>query len=90
MKTIRDYTHNDFCIVWMENYLEERGKKSIDELTVEELKVMIESEKDAIEQESIWLGDDDYYAEGNIHSMERYIEVLNEIIADKEEPTNDN
>lgn len=84
MKTIRDYTHNDTCIIWMEDYLKEHNKSSIEELTIVELTMMIESEKDAIEQESIYIGFDDYDAEGNIADMERYIEVLEEMIADKE------
>ena len=83
MKTIRDYTQNDTHIIWFEDYLlKENGKSSLEELTAKEIQAAIDSEKDAIEQESIWTGFSDYDAEGNIRDMEDYIEVLEEILAD--------
>ena len=85
MKTIRDYTSNDTHIIWFEDHLlADNNKTSLDELTTEEIKAAIESEKDAIGQESIWTGFDDYDAEGNIRDIESYIVVLTKILEDKE------
>ena len=85
MKTIRDYTRNDTHIIWFEDrLLADNNKTSLEELTAEEIKAAIESEKDAIGQESIWTGFDDYDAVGNIKNMESYIEVLTAILEDKE------
>lgn len=83
MKTIWDYTHNEVHETWFEDiFLADLGK-TLDEVTIEDLNEEIQRTIDGIEQESIYIGITPY-ARHNIADMEDYIDVLKEIIADKE------
>lgn len=84
MKTISDYTDNEVHETWFEEiFLEDLGK-TFDEVTIEDLKAEIKRTEDGIAQESIYIGITSY-ARHNIADMEDYIDVLKEIISDKEE-----
>jgi len=83
MKTISDYTDNEVHETWFEDiFLQDLGK-TFEEVTIEDLNREIQSTMDGIEQESIYIGVTPY-ARHNIADMEDYIDVLKEIIADKE------
>ena len=83
MKTIEDYAYSEVHETWFKEIFLEKLNKTFEEVTVEDLKTEIENTKEAIKQESIYIGVTSY-ARHNIADMEDYIDMLNEIIADKE------
>lgn len=74
---------------WLDQLLESTGKSSLDELTAEEIRVEIDDIEGTISNESIVLGISEF-AEKNIEQYEAYLKVLEEMLKNKEEPTNDN
>ena len=69
---------------WLDQLLEFTGKSSLDELTAEEISVEIDDIKGTISNESIVLGISEF-AEKNIEQYEAYLEVLEEMLKNKEE-----
>ena len=70
---------NETVKIWLDALLESTNKMHIEELTTEEIKAEIEETKGSIENFSIW---------GDKHSIldcEEYIEVLEEMLNNKEE-----
>ena len=71
--------NNETIKIWLDALLEDKNKMSIEELTVEEIKAEIEENKGSIENFKMW---------GDRHAIidcEEYIEVLEEILNNKEE-----
>lgn len=75
--------------IWLDNLLETTGKSGIEELTADEIRAEIEEMKGTIRNEEALLGVYEF-AEGNIKQMVKYLERLEEMLNNKEEPTNDN
>jgi hypothetical protein len=95
MKTIRDYTDNETHIAWFEELFLNDLEKTLDEITVEELKTEIRrtvtaTDKTPIDEEYIYSNPDIYdmpsyiYGKHNYADIEEYIDVLQVIITDKE------
>ena len=70
--------------IWLDNLLEATDKSNIEELTAEEIRAEIEEIKGTIENESIVIGISEF-AEKNIAQYEAYLEVLEEMLKNKEE-----
>ena len=68
---------------WIEQLLEATGKSNVDELTVEEIRVEIDDIEGTIQNEEIVLGISEF-AEKNIAHYKAYLEVLEEMLNDKE------
>ena len=69
---------------WLEQLLVSFGKSNVDELTAEEISIEIDDIKGTISNESIVLGISEF-AEKNIEHYEAYLEVLEEMLKNKEE-----
>ena len=69
--------------IWLDMLLEATGKTNTDELTAEEISAEIEEVQGTIENEEILLGVSEF-AEGNIADLKAYLEVLNEMLKNKE------
>jgi hypothetical protein len=69
---------------WLEQLLDSFGKSNVDELTAEEISIEIDDIKGTISNESIVLGISEF-AEKNIEQYEAYLEVLEEMLKNKEE-----
>jgi hypothetical protein len=75
---------NETVKIWLDALLETTNKMLLEELTADEIKEEIEETKGSIRNFGIW---------GDKHSIldcEEYLEVLEEMLKNKEEPTNDN
>ena len=70
---------NETINIWLDNLLEDKNKMYIEELTVEEIKTEIEETKGSINNFEL-LGD-----RHAIIDCEEYIEVLEEMLNNKEE-----
>lgn len=70
--------------IWIEQLLESTGKSNVDELTAEEIRTEIDDIKGTIQNEEIVLGISEF-AEENIKQFEEYLEVLEELLKNKEE-----
>ena len=68
---------------WIEQLLETTGKADTTELTAEEIRAEIEEIKGTIRNEEIVLGISEF-AEKNIEQFEAYLEVLEEMLNNKE------
>ena len=75
--------------IWLDNLLEFTGKSNIEELTSEEIRAEIEEMHGTIRNEEALLGVYEF-AEGNIKQMVKYLERLEEMLNNKEEPANEN
>ena len=73
MKNIENYTDNETIIIWLED---------LDD-SIDNIKAEIKEVKDTIENEKIWALSDDIHYE-NIEVLEEYLEVLTEILEEKE------
>jgi glutathionyl-hydroquinone reductase len=85
---------DDACIeetiqIWLDNLLEATGKSSVDELTAEEIRAEIDEMRGTIRNEECLIGVYEF-AEENLKQMFKYLERLEEMLNNKEEPTNDN
>lgn len=69
---------------WFEQLLESTGKSNVNELTAEEILIEIDGVRGTIQNEEILLGVSEF-AEKNIEQHEAYIEVLEEMLNNKEE-----
>ena len=69
---------------WLKQLLEATGKSNVDELTTEEIRVEIDGIKGTISNESILIGVSEF-AEKNIEQHEAYLEVLEEMLNNKED-----
>jgi hypothetical protein len=79
-----DAETEEFIECWIEQLLETTGKSNVDELTAEEIHAEIEDIKGTISNELIVLGISEF-AEKNIEQYEAYLEVLEEMLNNKEE-----
>lgn len=70
--------------IWLDMLLEATGKTNTDELSAEEIRAEIEEVRGTIRNEEALLGVYEF-AEGNIKQMVKYIEVLEEMLKNKEE-----
>ena len=70
--------------IWLDQLLESTGKSNVDELTAEEIRAEIDDIKGTIRNEEIVLGISEF-AEENIKQFEVYLEVLEEMLNNKEE-----
>lgn len=65
---------NETIKIWLDKFLEDKNKMSVEELTIEEIKAEIEETKGSIDNFRIW---------GDRHAIidcEEYIEILEEIL----------
>jgi hypothetical protein len=69
---------------WIEALLESTGKSNVDELTAEEIRTEIDDIEGTISNEEVVLGISEF-AEGNIVQYKAYLEVLAEMLNNKEE-----
>ncbi len=70
--------------IWLDSLLEDKGKMFIEELTADEIRAEIEETKGSIDNFRIW---NDKHA---IIDCEEYIEILEEMLNNKEEIINEN
>lgn len=68
---------------WIEQLLKSTGKSNVDELTAEEIRTEIDDIEGTISNEEIVLGISEF-AEDNIAQYKAYLEVLNEMLNNKE------
>ena len=69
---------------WFEQLLESTGKSNVNELTAEEILIEIDGVRGTIQNEEILLGVSEF-AEKNIEQHEAYLEVLEDMLNNKEE-----
>lgn len=80
---------NDFIVddemieIWLSALRGATGKHNMDELTAEEIRAEIEEVKCSIKNEEILIGVSEF-AEGNIANFNAYLEILNEMLNNKE------
>lgn len=74
---------NETVQIWLDDLLESTGKETIAELTAEEISAEIESVQGTISNERLWAHANSIHEE-NIIVLLEYLEVLNEMLADKE------
>ena len=79
-----DAETEEMVACWMEQLLESIGKSNVDDLTAEEIRAEIDGVKGTIRNEEIVLGISEF-AEKNIEQYEAYLEVLEEMLNNKEE-----
>lgn len=70
--------NNETVNIWLDDLLEATSKATLEELTAEEIRAEIEEVKGTIENEKIWGN------KHNIMDLEDYLEVLNEMLTNKE------
>ena len=71
--------NNETVKIWLDKLLEDTNKMLLEELTVEEIKAEIEENKGSIDNFRMW---------GDKHAIvdcEEYLEVLEELLKNKEE-----
>lgn len=74
---------NETVKIWLDDFLETTGKATLKELTAEEIRAEIEEVEGTISNERLWAHADSIHEE-NIIVLLEYLEVLNEMLADKE------
>lgn len=95
MKTIGDYTNSEVLEAWFNEAFLTGHSRTLDEITVEELKAEIRrtvtaTDKTPIDEECIYANPNIYdmpsyiYGKHNYADIEEYIDVLQVIITDKE------
>ena len=75
---------NETVKIWLDYLLEETGKATPEELTAEEIRAEIKEVEGTISNERLWARTDGIHEE-NIAILLEYIDVLNEMLADKED-----
>lgn len=81
---IDDDITQEFIETWKEQLLEATGKASIKDLTIEEIKAEIADVKGTIDNETILIGVTEF-AEQNIEHYQAWLEILEEMLKNKEE-----
>ena len=81
---------NETVKFWIDLLLEETGKATLEELTAEEIRAEIKEVRGAISNEHLWeLGYDGEEPVNphtdNIMTLMEYLDLLNEMLADKED-----
>ena len=79
-----DAETEEFIEGWIDQLLEATGKPNVDELTIEEIHTEIDDIKGTISNEEIVIGISEF-AEKNIAQYKAYLEVLEEMLNNKEE-----
>ena len=75
---------NETIQIWLDDLLESTGKTTIEELTTDEIRAEIESVEGTISNERLWAHVNSIH-EVNIIGLLEYLDVLNEMLADKED-----
>jgi hypothetical protein len=75
--------NNETVQIWLDDLLETTGKATLEELTAEEIRAEIEEVQGTISNERLWAHADSIHEE-NIIVLLEYLDVLNEMLADKE------
>ena len=75
--------NNETIQIWLDALLESTGKATLEELTTEEIRAEIEDVEGTISNERLWAHADSIHEE-NIVVLLEYLEVLNEMLVDKE------
>ena len=75
--------NNETIQIWLDNLLETTGKTILKELAAEEIRVEIEEVEGTISNERLWAHADSIHEE-NIAVLLEYLNVLNEMLVNKE------
>lgn len=77
---------NEFLNVWTEELLKNNNKKSLDDLTAEELSTEIEEVKGTISNERLWAHADSIHEE-NVANLVEYLGLLEECLGKSHKPS---
>ena len=75
--------NNETIQIWLNNLLETTGKATLKELTAEEIRAEIKEVEGTISNERLWAHANSIHEE-NIAVLLEYLNVLNEMLANKE------